>query len=325
MDGTQGNEQDLVLTPEQIAADMAADDDFLAAFNNAHSDTLDTEGTTGSSTQADAAAVAPEPVEQASAPAATEAPPETTTVDEDDAPVVITRRQLAELTGVGATVAALQAEMRRSMDSTNGRIGSIQQTLKDVREQASKGLRPSFDQMEALENDFPELADSIKRDLGKIFGKGNETQPETTGTTEGDGITDVASGADAPGVAPAVNPLETPEVRQALRQAHLAIVDARHEGWRSFPATPEWQSWQEQLPPTARELLRTTSDAETLSEALNDFKGWKQKHAAATTATNQRGKRLENAIPATTGSTAPVRSTQTDDEAFEAGFKQARR
>lgn len=340
MDPTQGQavEEHSELTPEQIAAEAAADADFEAAFTNARSEELGTEGTTSSSTS-DAAAPAPGGQEHGGTnPDQLDTDPETgtppadggtaATAEDEDAPVTITRRQLAELVGVRDTVAALQAELRQTVDSTNGRFGSIQQTLKQVKEQAVNGIRPSFAQMEALEEAFPELAEVMKRDLERAFGAGNATQPGSEGAkNEGDDIQldddSGASGAPAPGAAPAVNPLEAPEVRQALREANLAVVDAKHEGWRALPKTPEWQEWQNQLPATARELLRTTGDPATMIDAISDFKGWMGQRAAAASASNQRGKRLEHAVPATNG-TAAVRSTVTDDDAFEDGFKSAR-
>lgn len=335
MDGTQGNTELPELTPEELAANAAAnaedDDDFLAGFTNAGGDEPNTEAsTTNAGTSAPAAAAAPAPQgndadngdDDLETDPATGAPlvqPGAALENDDDAPVTITKRQLAELTSVGASVAALQAELRKTVDSTNGRLGSLQQTMKEVREQAAKGIRPSFDQMEALDEAFPELAAVIKRDLGRAFGQGQETQPEA-GANDGD-----ASGAQAPGAAPDFNPLEAPEVRAALRDAQLAIVDAKHEGWRQLPATPEWQTWHAQLPETAKELLRTTGDAATLNDALNDFKGWKQKQAAQASASNQRGKRLEHAIPATTGSAAGRAAVPSDDDEFEAGFKETAR
>lgn len=341
MDPNQGQavEQEPELTPEQIAAEAVADADFEAAFTNARSEELGTEGTTSSSTSEASAAEAPGEQEQHSTTDLDDldTDPEAGTpvaeggsaaAEDEDAPVVITKRQLAELTSVHGTVAALQAELRQAVDSTNGRFGSIQQTLKQVKEQASQGIRPSFAQMEAMEEVFPELAEVMKRDLERAFGAGNATQPGSEGEEGGEddqqGDDSDASGADAPGAAPAVNPLEAPEVKKALRAAQLSIVDAKHEGWRALPATPAWQTWRDQLPPDARELLRTTTDAATLSEAIDDFKAWEQKQAAATSASNQRGKRLEHAVPATNGSTGAVRSTVTDDDAFEDGFKSAR-
>lgn len=335
MDATQGQAADheSEMTAEQLAADAAADAEFEAAFTNARSDELGTEGSTSNSSAAANAAAAeqgsntstdPGNLDDATAGTAPEAGT-TAPAEDEDAPVTLTRRQLNEMTGMRDTVAALQAELRQTVDSTNGRLGSIQQTLKEVRARASKGIRPSFAQMDAMEEAFPELAAVMKRDLEKAFGEGNATQPgagDEDDDRQDDGSN--ASGAQAPGAAPAINPLDAPEVKEALRVAQLSIVDARHAGWRDLPKTPEWTTWQAQLPPAARELLLTTRDAETLTEALDDFKGWRDKQAKVVSASNQRGKRLEHAVPATNGSSGAVRTTMTDDDAFEAGFKEVR-
>lgn len=331
----QADDQQPEMTAEQLAADAAADADFEAAYTNALSDEPSTVDTTSSSAAAAPAGAAeqssttntnPDDLEEGDAGEQLAAPAPAPAEDEN-APVTITRKQLAELTSMHGTVAALQAELRQSVDSTNGRFGSIQQTLKQVREQAGKGIRPSFAQMSAMEEAFPELARVMKQDLEQAFGAGNATQPGTGEDQDEQQQQDEGSDAsgDTPGAAPAFNPLEAPEVKEVLKDAHLAIVDARHAGWRNLPGTPDWMAWQNQLPPAARELLLTTGDAQTLTEALNDFKDWQQKKAAATSASNQRDKRLEHAVPATNGSSAAVRTTVTDDDAFASGFNEVRK
>lgn len=332
MDATQGNTELPELDPATAAANAAADaqddDDFLAAFTNARSDTLGTEGSTSSATTAaPAAAAAPAPQGNSSttdddleddagtgtAPAAgtTATPAE----DDLDAPVTITKRQLEQLTSLAPMVQALQGELRKTVDSTNGRIGSIQQTLKDVSARAAAGFRPSFDQMEELEQELPEIAGILKRTLERSFGVGNATEPGSEGDP-------TASGEDAPGAAAApANPLEDAEVRKVLREKELAIVDATHKGWRQLPATQEWKAWQQQLPPAAQQLLATATDAATLNDALDDFKAYQQKQAAAASASNQRDKRLANAIPATTGSAQAHRAMPNEDDEFNAGFQ----
>lgn len=333
MDGTQGNTtgDELELTPEQQAADAAEDALFEAGFTTAAGTTPDTEASTSSAGATTTAAAAAAQGEEGNGNDL-ETDPNTgaplvkpgAAANDDDAPVTITKRQLASLTGLHDTVLTLQGELRKTVDSTNGRLGSIQQTLKEVKEQAGKGIRPSFEQMESLEEDFPELAAVLKRDLGKIFGAGNETQPEGAAGAGGGQGSD-ASGANAPGAAYTGNPLDAPEVQAELRKAQLAIVDATHAGWRALPSTPAWQAWQSQLPPQAVELLRTAKDAATLNDALDDFKAYQQRQAAAASASNQRGKRLEHAVPATTGSSSGHAHVPNEDEAFEAGFKGARR
>lgn len=324
VDGTQGNTtgEELELTPEQLAADAAEDALFEAGFTTATGDEPGTEAstsTTGTTAAPAAAATGNEGDDDLDGEANTGTAPAAQPANDDDAPVTLTKRQLAEMQSLRDTVLSLQGELRKSVDSTNGRLGSIQQNLKEVKEQASKGIRPSFEQMESLEEDFPELATVLKRDLGRIFGAGNETQPQ--GQDQGS----EASGADAPGAAPAVNPLESPEVQKILREKELAIVDLTHAGWRQYPSTPEWQAWHNTLPPAAQELLRTAKDSATLNDALTDFKAFRQRQAAAASASNQRGKRLEHAVPATTGSSTGHAHVMNEDELFEAGFKQQAR
>lgn len=331
MDATQGNTVLPELTPEELAANAAAnaqdDDDFLAAFNDATGTEPDTEGSTSSATAtAPAAAEAPAPAPQdrttttddeddLETDPATGSPlvqPGPAAEDDLDAPVTITRRQLAEMQGLGQTVQSLALELRKTVDSTNGRIGSIQQTLKEVSAKAAAGIRPSFDQMEELEEELPEIAAILKRTLERSFGVGNATEPGSEGDP-------TASGADAPGAA-VVDPLESPQVRAILREKELAIVDATHKGWRQLPATAEWQVWQQQLPPTAQHVLATATDSATLNDALDDFKDWAAKRKAAASVSNQRGKRLEHSMPATTGTATAHRPAPSEDDEFDAGF-----
>lgn len=333
---------DIELTPEQIAADAADEAEFEAAYNSATGESSGTVATTSTSTTAAPAESATgegdlENDPATGAPLVTPAPTGTAPAGDqgdDDAPVTLTRRQLAELTSTRDLVAALQNELRSSAEKTNGQLGVMnqrfQKEIADVAARAAQGIRPSFDDMAELEEDFPEMAAVLKRNLERMYGVGNATQPGTEGDkgTQGGegGEGGEASGAEAPGATTAsTSAMDDPEVREALKQAQLAIVDATHEGWRSYLATPQWQAWRDQLPAKAQELLRTAKDAETLNDAVADFKEYQQRQAAAASANSQRDKRLEDAIPATTGSKAPVATTETDDEAFEAGFKQARR
>lgn len=337
MDGTQGTDtgEQLELTPEQRAAEAEADALFEAGYNDATGDTPGTVAPTSTSTTATASAAAATGDNEDDGTLETDpgtgAPLVQPGADasDDDAPVTITKRQLASLTGLGETVATLQAELRKTVDSTNGRIGSIQQRVKEVAELAEKagqGIRPSFDDMAELEEDFPEMAAVLKRNLERMYGIGNATTPDGEGGGAGadQGEGDNASGAQAPGAAAAPTPMEDPAVKKALRDAHLALVDKTHEGWRALPATPDWQTWANQLPDWQREILRTTRDAATLNDAISDFKAFRQRQAAAASASNQRGNQLERAIPATTGSSTGHAHSPSEDELFEAGFKNAR-
>jgi hypothetical protein len=326
------NDQLETLTPEDEAN---AEAEFLAAFNTTREHMLPhAEGSTTEVNNADADANTPKADEEheddaaaraqaeaeaaAVAQAAAEAEARTKAEQEADAPVTLTRAEVDALRAAAAAIPSLQDELRRTRDTTAGKIGSIQQELKAIAARAADGQKSAQVQLKRIKSEFPELGQMLEEDLNEATAARETTPPP--------GNADDAS--QAPPVPPAqVDPFADERVQQVIRARERAIVDAVHPDWRELAKTPDFSDWRNQLPQAARDLLASSWDANVLVDAFKDFKAWKSKRdeqaAAQAAADKQRGKRLENAIPATRGAPTGINAVD-DDAAFEAGFKAVR-
>lgn len=331
----QDQEIEQELTPEQEAAEDAK---FEAAFNKARGDKPHAEGPTDKDADTEAAdktdagteqdgkdKVAADAAAEAEAQAAAQAKVQADAEAEANAPATVTKAELDALRAVAGQVVALQDELKRTNEKTYGHIGSMKQQLLDtIKSQAQQGIKPTAGQLKRLSGEFPELAQLLKEDLEEAFGAGNATQAEAdkpgdqTLKTE---TTDEANGAKAPG-AELPDPFADPRVQETLRSKELAIVDVLHPGWQAMRETPEFKQWRNGLPVPAQQLLGSTWDSKVMNDAFTDFKAWQGKRAAAADANKQRGKRLENGIPPTSG-VATGLNVIDEDAAFLAGFKKA--
>lgn len=253
---------------------------------------------------------------------------------EANAPAIVTKAQLEQLAAAAALVPQLQEELKRSRDTTAGKIGSLKQTLDAVQAQAAKGQAPTIKQMKRLEAEFPELAKLFTEDLNDAFGSAAAGAAEPGTQPPGD------NGQPAAPVVP-VDPLSDPAVQTVLRNKNLAVVDALHPGWRGTQGqdgtyvpglkdSPEFQEWRAGLPPAAQHMLANTWESSVIDDALKDFKGWQQKRieqvqasAAQAEANKQRDKRLEHGVPATTGRATGANAVD-EDTAFLSGYKEVR-
>lgn len=338
MDGVADQMDDLALSPEE---DAKADAEFLAAFNETRGVTAHVEGPTDtnnveadaelagdtkesgeaeSTAQADADAQAAAEAAQVEAAAKAQA--------EAEAPVTLTRAEVEQMKAAAARVEQLQAELRKTNDSMAGRMGSLKQSIDALKEKAQGGSRIAIGQLKRLEGEYPELAKLLTEDLTEQFGAQAAAEPAKAEPAHGD----IEVEDDASGVAPGANepanaqadPFNDPRVQETLRAKDMAVVDAAHSDWRTLAMTPDFGYWKATLPAPAQALLDTSWDASVLVPAFNDFKKFQQKRVAANTASEQRDKRLQNGIPATTGTPTGAHVVD-DDAAFMAGFNSVRK
>lgn len=319
MAGEADQEVEHVLTPEEEAA---AD----AAFEAGFTETRDEQTPAIQTNQDASASTAPQANTDGAQlehedPVARAAADEAARLDaEANAPVTLTKAELDGLRNAASLIPQLQDELRKTRDTTAGKLGSLQQTLDAVRTQAQQGQRPTVKQLKRLEGEFPELAKLLSEDLEEAFG--NSTVQLPADQTQGDGR---ASGGQSPGAAPAapVDPLSDPKVQQLLRSKEMAIVDAVHPDWRALTQTAEFNQWRASLPTPAQQLLASTWDANVMVPAFKDFKSWSAKRQAAAAANKQRDKRLEHGVPATTGRATGANAVD-EDTAFLSGYKEVR-
>lgn len=333
-------DDDLALSPEE---DAAADAEFLAAFNetrgvtNAHvegptdkeeakadaDDTGDSKGISDAESTAQAEADAQAAAEAAQVEAAAKAEAEA------NAPVTLTRAEVEQMKAAAAQVQRLEADLRKTNDSMAGRMGSLKQSIDALKEKAQGGSRIAIGQLKRLSGEYPELAQLLTEDLTEQFGAQAAAEPVKAAQADGapdleDDASGAAPGADEPAASVPDDPFNDPRVQETLKVKEMAVVDAVHPDWRTLALAPDFALWKASLPAPAQALLDSSWDATVLVPAFNDFKAYRQKRVAATTASEQRDKRLQNGIPATTG--APTGAHVVDDDAaFMDGFNSVRK
>ena len=335
---------DVVQTPLTPAENAAADADFEAGFaatvgnTTAGGQTLEHDasgkplvndapkGDDDAEEDPAAKAAAEEAARQAAeaeARAAAEA--------EANAPATITKAEADALRAAAALVPQLQQELVRTRDTTAGKIGTLHQQLADIKAQASQGKMPTIGQLKRISAEFPELGQLLMEDLAEQFGGAAAAPGADGGDPPGDGAASGQPGA-APANTPPADPLSDPRVQHELRQQSQQVVDTMHPDWKDLARSDEFKAWRISLPPAAQQLLATSWRADVLVPAFNDFKAWRANQAAqaqaaaaaAATANKQRDKRLEHAMPATTGRPTGTNAVD-EDAAFLSGFNETRK
>lgn len=332
---------DVVQTPLTPAENAAADADFEAGFaatvgnttaggqtleHDASGKPLVNDAPKDDDAEEDPAAKA---AAEEAARLAAEAEARAAAEAEANAPANITKAQAEQLLQAAALVPQLQQELARTRDTTAGKIGSLKQTLDAVQAAAAKGQAPTVRQLKRLEAEFPELAQLLREDLAdQEDGAG---APGAHGDPSGDAAASGQPGA-APANTPPADPLSDPRVQHELRQQAQQVVDTIHPDWKDLARTDEFRTWRTTLPPQAQHLLATSWRADVMVPAFNDFKAWRANQAAqaqaaaaaAATANKQRDKRLEHAMPATTGRPTGTNAVD-EDAAFLSGFNETRK
>ena len=176
-----------------------------------------------------------------------------------------------------------------------GTIGGLKQQFEELRSRApaSPGVSITRDSLKRLGAEFPELADMLAEDLGQV----SVANPV------------VSTGAD--------------EFKTALDNTSKAyeakLLTVMHKDWRTVVASPEFSEWKNTLPEDERTELDSSWDALFIGEKVAAFKA---AQAAAEDAKRKKAQRLEAAI---TPRGAVGTTAQSDNDAFVAGFKSARR
>ena len=253
----------------------------------------------------DADPVAPaEPVvaaETTETPPVAEVPPEPPqpTVDEK---LSALQQTIAELNGTPASVRKIYGE-----------LGSIKQTLKELREAkpaatAAEPVQPSPDlaavlaEVDRVAEEFPDLAGPLANAIKAL-------------------------GAQRAAPAAAAEPVQLSDEefnrryeqrRQAEAQEALA---EDHEDWETIHTTPEYKDWLKTLDAGYRDRFTKTWNPAVVSKGLTEFKTWR---AAAQAAKTEKDNRLKAAItPA--GEGVPTPSQLPDAAGISVGYNKVRR
>lgn len=300
---------DQELTPDVPAeVDAAADAAFTAGFNATISATAP-EADPLPPAEAGADVVADESVGDVDSSAAGADEPAVDEPADDVIPALGMRASevkaaLAKLEQIDAARHNLEKQNERAW----GKFGELQRELmalkaKPQTQEVKQETAKQAARLEKLRGEYPELADLIEADLSAL-----------------------ASGSAAPAInADEITRTVVERVQAEVQKKTGEIsLELEHKGWKALVKSPEFGQWMtllERAKPDVAQQFRTSYDPAFVSEGISEFKKWRDRQTADKAA---KAKRLERAIPATGGTVAAQRALS-EQEAFEAAFKQARR
>lgn len=286
--------EDLNVTPTTPAAEPSeALDSITAGYNRQRGITPDAEPVEPVAAVA-TETPAPEPV--------AEVPPEPPqpTVEEK---LSALQQTIAELNGTPASVRKIYGE-----------LGSIKQTLKELREakpaaasEPAAAVTPSPDlaavlaEVDRVAEEFPDLAGPLANAIKAL---GAQRQPV----------------AQAEPVQ--LSDEEFDRRYEARRQAEAqAALAEEHGDWETIHTTPEYKDWLKTLDDNYRNRFTTTWNPAVVSKGLTEFKTWR---ATAQAAKTEKEDRLKAAItPA--GEGVPNPSQLPDAAGIGVGYNKVRR
>ncbi|MFA5322907.1 MAG: hypothetical protein WC373_09565 [Smithella sp.] len=199
-----------------------------------------------------------------------------------------------------AAMDTMGAQFGKNLDRVFGTIGEVKQKLKDLEVLKEKATGISPKARERLEKEFPELKSLLFDDEEEtLVVKDDVKAPPVT---------------DEP-----VIPVQTSE--QSLEKR---LLKRDHPDWEQVAYSPEFIAWTGKLPPTEQETLRTSWDADFVSNKITEFKASKQSTVERQTKDNKTKKeRLDSAVVPRGMATQTETGSDADDE--EAAMEKAYR
>ncbi len=223
------------------------------------------------------------------------------------------------------SVDEIRALVDRVRDTTNGRVGSLEQTIKKLQEATPIGqaITVSAEDFAEIGKEMPEhakmLADGLTRVLGKIKGTGAPVVSETPEEFEAR----VSAVADK-----RAQDRENARIK-AIQDEARADLASVHPDWETIvgpkDSQTEFRKYLDTQPVLYKKKVLNTVEADVLAEAITKFKTIQEEKARAALKpkpkTNAREERLREAIPVRGGG-APLNTNreQTPEEAFAEGY-----
>ena len=303
--------EDSIITTNQSAEELAAEE---AAFNAAFK-----------STRGDEPESEPEPVAKTEKVEEGDPLGNGETVNEEVVePAVATEAEppklIAGLTEEQVTSALSRAgALQSTVDKMAGRLGNLMQQIEALKAAppTTQAAQQSLNlKLEKLSSQFPELANLLREDLSDL----QQTQVASPAPAAPVGLTQEQFDA-------ALNARLAGTTEQLTEQMEVKILSIQHPDWLEVIKTPQFALFRDNvLPAGVGAQLMASSDSAFISSKLTEFKEWRAKSqapAAPTPVPAARKNRLAQAVIPNGDRSAP-RAPQTEEDAFLAGFKNAR-
>ena len=201
-----------------------------------------------------------------------------------------------------------------------GRLGSLMQQIESLKANppTTQVAQQALDlKLEKLSAQFPELANLLREDLSTL----QQAQAASPAPAAPSGLTQEQFDA-------ALNARLAGATEQLSEQMEAKILTIQHPDWLEIIKTPQFALFRDNvLPPGVGQQLMSSSDSTFISAKLTEFKEWRAKSQAPAPAKPAippaRQSRLAQAVIPNGDRSAP-KAPQTEEDAFIAGFKNAR-
>lgn len=224
--------------------------------------------------------------------------------------VSITSDQWEALQARLAEIDSIKAETARRVDQALGKYGELNRTLQQMQQKPAGGVDMSRVKFERLAADYPEFAKLIQEDLVSSFVP----------------VQEKAATLDPAELEQRFQSKLNEEIEKLALKSEIRDLTRRHRDWETVVRSNEFQQWGASLPSDKWEALRSSNDADAISDGLDEYKAHIAALQAAQTAaakpTEQKrsaSKRLEAAITPTGTASSPV--TLSERDLFLQGFK----
>lgn len=235
---------------------------------------------------------APEPVEPAKEPEAAKEPEKEEAAPQ--APSPLSADEIAAIRAAAAELPTLKSQLR----DANGRIGALNDLLRQTREQKREEGKPetlTAVEMKRIKEHYPELSEHLSADLAEALA--NIKQAPTTSPDE-------------------ITALVSKQVAEAGDADRKQMLRDEHPDYEEIKKGKDLWEWIATLPPQEAQAFQYSANPLFVAKKLNTFKAWL---ADKSKAKQKSQERLEAAITPQ-GVPRPGKSTMSDDEAMLKGF-----
>jgi hypothetical protein len=305
------------LTEEQAAE--REEQDFAAGFKVASSERLPVAETRPreGKTETPTGEAAPTPKSEATDPSApkTEETPKPPEDPEVPGLGMKASEVRAALKKADDSVASLKTELGTLRDQAMGHVGNLKKAIDSLKTNPVTGKPQTVtaEQLKRVAGEFPEIAALLAEDLsGLVLGSSTHVDTDAIQALIDKGVQEQAA--------------------TIRREAQINLLTALHRDWRTVRKSAEFGEWKATLPAEAVQVLESTSDGLALAEAFDDYKAWLKngkkapgsEPPAPDLGKKEKDKRLAAAVEPEGKPRAPGQALLTDEEAFEAGYREVR-
>lgn len=209
---------------------------------------------------------------------------------------------------------ALNDRVKKDQNETFGRIGSLEQSLKQISDMKPTPVPVTKDAFKHLSeyfgDDDNELVVALAQDLAQMQ-LGIPLMPN---------IDLEARFADEQSRIEQRQQEFAQQQDQLRREFEVKLVDMQHPDWREISQSDEFNGWLNTLKPDDKKTLETAWDGIVIARGISKFKDWQAKKADYETQKNQR---LEANIPLNgSGGSRPQPNFDSDyQRGFDSAFK----